>query len=121
MIIVIFIALNDTLILILKLREYWEVDMGVAFAWNSIGLKGPLLISDSNVAAIWKPVININILLRSSGKQNLLYTQNQFNSLNAAGVGVAVVGNLAEFNVVQKPFYDQNEIDVIDNFNLTLG
>ncbi len=54
-------------------------------------------------------------------KQNLVYTQNQFNTKNAKGVGVLGGWNLAEINVGQVAFYAQDEIDFTDNFKLTLG
>lgn len=54
-------------------------------------------------------------------KQNLLYTQNQFNAKNAKGVGVLGGWNLAEVNVGQLALYLQDEIDFTDNFKLTLG
>ncbi len=54
-------------------------------------------------------------------KQNLIYTQNQFNTKNALGVGVLGGWNLAEINVGQMAFYAQDEISFNDNFKLTLG
>jgi hypothetical protein len=52
---------------------------------------------------------------------NLQFAQNQYNSRNAAGVGVDGGWNLAETNVGQLSFYVQDEWNVNDDFKLTYG
>ena len=54
-------------------------------------------------------------------KQNLVYTQNQYNTKNALGAGVLGGWNLAEINVGQVAFYAQDDVNFGDNFKLTLG
>lgn len=54
-------------------------------------------------------------------KQNLIYAQNQFNSLNSFEVGEDKGWKLAELNVGQLAFYVQDDWSVNDNFKLSFG
>jgi Carboxypeptidase regulatory-like domain len=54
-------------------------------------------------------------------KQNLLYAQTQFDQRNNFEVGKKGGWRLARLNVGQLAFYVQDEIDVNENFKLTLG
>lgn len=54
-------------------------------------------------------------------KQNLAYAQNVDNMLNSKGVGEVGGWRLAKLDVGQLAFYAQDDININDNFKLTIG
>lgn len=98
---------------------------------NSFNLTGYENFGNPNGYAgiFFSPYFTVNDFLLDAAKpfatsiikQNLLYTQNQFNAKNAKGAGVLGGWNLAEINVGQVAFYAQDEVALSDNFKMTLG